>query len=110
MYVPQWHHNGHYSGGDFDDLKKRFYANVLPKMMDDYATMTKLGELSVQVRIIFFYSSFKFVVVVIVVCWTVFFSFLLFLLQRVHLILFFSFSLSLSLSLSLSFPHRIVFS
>ena len=51
VYVPQWHHNGHYSGGDLDDLKKRFYANVLPKMMDDYATMTKLGELSVQVRI-----------------------------------------------------------
>ena len=93
VYVPQWHHNGHYSGGDLDDLKKRFYANVLPKMMDDYATMTKLGELSVQVRINCLLDCFFFF-------WA----------SASDSIFFLSFSLSLSLSLSLSFPHRIVFS
>jgi hypothetical protein len=62
VYVPQWHHNGHNTGSDLDldNLKQRFYANILPKMMDDYATMTKLGELSVQVRSLLFAEQLSF--------------------------------------------------
>jgi len=44
IYIPQWHHNRKKT----EKMKRQLYDHVLMELMDDYAVMTKINELSIQ--------------------------------------------------------------